>query len=178
MKKIFVSRGFVISSILARNYPFKLSNWRTRIRCDNCSRLRMKILERCRWRRSSVFIVKCEHISNFVLTVDFEQANVFWVHICYVVVFHVWTKFINNCIWTFTITTLRVNQWEIFAKEFTSDVDSGLKRSAHIQNDLLYICLKTERLIRSNLTHLILSCCKLLLSSWNSIAKLLNKNYF
>ena len=28
-------------------------------------------------------------------------------------------------LWTYTITSLRVNQWEIFAKEFTSDVDSG-----------------------------------------------------
>ena len=30
------------------------------------------------WCRSSVFIVKCKHISNFVLIVivDFEQANV------------------------------------------------------------------------------------------------------
>ena len=25
----------------------------------------------------------------------------------------------------YIITTLRMNQWEIFAKEFTSDVDSG-----------------------------------------------------
>ena len=37
----------------------------------------MKTLERCQWRRSIVFIVDCEHISNFVLIVDFEQANVF-----------------------------------------------------------------------------------------------------
>ena len=41
----------------------------------------MKTLERCLWRRSSVFIVNCEHISKFVLNVDFEQANVCWVHI-------------------------------------------------------------------------------------------------
>ena len=30
---------------------------------------------------SSVFIVNCEDISNFVLVVDFEQANVCRVHI-------------------------------------------------------------------------------------------------
>ena len=30
---------------------------------------------------------------------------------------------LTNSIWTNAITTLRVNQWEIFAKEFTSDVD-------------------------------------------------------
>ena len=49
--------------------------------CENCSRLRMKTLERCQWRHSSVFIVNCEHISSFVLIVEFEQANVCWVHI-------------------------------------------------------------------------------------------------
>ena len=43
--------------------------------------LRMKTLERCQWRRSSVFIVNCELISNFVLIADFEQANVCLVHI-------------------------------------------------------------------------------------------------
>ena len=32
-------------------------------------------------RRSSVFIVKSEHILNFVLIVDFEQANVYLFHI-------------------------------------------------------------------------------------------------
>ena len=41
----------------------------------------MKTLERCQWRHSSVFIVNCELISNFVLIVDFEQANVCLVHI-------------------------------------------------------------------------------------------------
>ena len=41
----------------------------------------MKTLERCHWRRSSVFIVKCEHISNFFLIIDFEEAKVCWVHI-------------------------------------------------------------------------------------------------
>ena len=41
----------------------------------------MKTLERCQWRRSSVFIVNCEHISNFLPIIDFEQAKVFWVHI-------------------------------------------------------------------------------------------------
>ena len=32
---------------------------------------------------------------------------------------------LKNSIWTYNITTLRVNQREVFAKEFTSDVDSG-----------------------------------------------------
>ena len=49
--------------------------------CENCSRLRMKTIGRCQWHHSSVFIVNCEHISSFVLIVEFEQANVCWVHI-------------------------------------------------------------------------------------------------
>ena len=41
----------------------------------------MKTLEKCQWRRSSVFIVNCELISNFALIVVFEKANVCWVHL-------------------------------------------------------------------------------------------------
>ena len=40
----------------------------------------MTTLERCQW-RSSVYIVNCEHISNFPLIIVFEQAKVCWVHI-------------------------------------------------------------------------------------------------
>ena len=65
----------------------------TRIRCENCSRLKRKTLERCQWRCSSVFIVNCEHKLNFFIIVDFEEAIVCWVHIektvRYVVVFKV-----------------------------------------------------------------------------------------
>ena len=41
----------------------------------------MKSLERCQWRRSSVYNVNCEHISNFLLIIDFEQAKICRVHI-------------------------------------------------------------------------------------------------
>ena len=41
----------------------------------------MKTLERCQWCHSSVSIVNCEHISNFALIIDFEQANVCCVNI-------------------------------------------------------------------------------------------------
>ena len=41
----------------------------------------MKTLERCQLRRSNVFIVRCEYISNFLLIIDFEQAKAYWVHI-------------------------------------------------------------------------------------------------
>ena len=45
------------------------------------SRLRMKTLERSQWRQSSIFVVNREHISSFVLIVEFEQENVCWIHI-------------------------------------------------------------------------------------------------
>ena len=41
----------------------------------------MKTLEQCQWHRSSVFLVNCEHILNFVLIVNFEQASIWWVYI-------------------------------------------------------------------------------------------------
>ena len=107
---LFWETLFLISSVAVRNYLFKVSNWSVRIRCEICSRLRMNILEWSQWRHSSVFIVYCEHISSFVLVVEFEQANLFWVHIektnsfedkigyiiRYVLVFSVWTKLINK----------------------------------------------------------------------------------
>ena len=47
-RKYFFWRGFVCQiSVPAKNYLFKTSNWSTRINCENCSRLRMKILKRC-----------------------------------------------------------------------------------------------------------------------------------
>ena len=65
----------------------------------------------------------------------------------YVAVFSVWTKFINK--WHINLYhhnpfVFVVNQWEIIAKEFISHVDSGQKNVAHIQNNLLYICLFTD----------------------------------
>ena len=44
-------------------------------------------------------------------------------------------------IWTYSITTL---EKKFFTKEFTSDIDSGYKDAAHIQNDLRYIFLFTD----------------------------------
>ena len=76
-KEDFILRGFVCDITICP----KLETEGTRIKCENCSRLRMKTLERCQWRRSSVYIVNCKHISNFLLIIDFEQANIFWVHI-------------------------------------------------------------------------------------------------
>ena len=67
----FILRGFVCDIIC----PYKelpVSNRSTRTR---------KILEQCQLHRSNVYIVNCKHISNFLQTIDIEQANVFWVHI-------------------------------------------------------------------------------------------------
>ena len=53
---------------------------------------------------------------------------------------------LTNSILIYTITTLWVNQWKIFAKEFTSDIDSkDAKIAAYIQNDLLYVHLSFYR---------------------------------
>ena len=41
----------------------------------------MATLEQRQQRRSGFFIVECEHLSHFVLIVDFEGANFCWVHI-------------------------------------------------------------------------------------------------
>ena len=45
---------------------------------------------------------------------------------------------LTNIIWIFTISNLRVYQWEILAKEFTWDVYFGYKDTAHTQNELVF----------------------------------------
>ena len=78
-RKDFNLRSFLlISSVPERNYLFKVRSWGTRIRCESCSRLRMKTLERCQQHIYGVYIVNCE---QYGLIIDFEQANVCWVHI-------------------------------------------------------------------------------------------------
>ena len=65
------------SFITARNYLFNVSNLSTRIKCESCSILRMSILTIFNINDvNSVVIVTFKHISNFVVIVDFEQANV------------------------------------------------------------------------------------------------------
>ena len=41
----------------------------------------MKTLEQCHWRRSSVYIDNCKLISNFLLIIDFAQANICWINV-------------------------------------------------------------------------------------------------
>ena len=51
----------------AGNYIFKVNNRSTRTRCEICSKLTKKTLERCYWHCFVVFIVNFEHISHLVL---------------------------------------------------------------------------------------------------------------
>ena len=46
---------------------FKVNTRNTRIRCEICSKLTIKILEQRQLRRFAVFIVKSEHISYLIL---------------------------------------------------------------------------------------------------------------
>ena len=46
----------------AINYIFKFNNRNTRTRCEICSKLTIKTLERRHWPRSGVFFVNLEHI--------------------------------------------------------------------------------------------------------------------
>ena len=56
-----------INSFPAVNYLFKVNDRNTRTRCEICSKLTMKSPAWHHWRRSAVFIVNLQHISQFVL---------------------------------------------------------------------------------------------------------------
>ena len=45
----------------------KVNNRNIRTRCEICSKLTIKIPERCQWCRSDVFIVNFEHILRLAL---------------------------------------------------------------------------------------------------------------
>ena len=48
-------------------YLLQVNNRNTKAWCKICSKLTIKTLERCHWRRSGVFILNFEHISHLVL---------------------------------------------------------------------------------------------------------------
>ena len=48
-------------------YLLKVNYRTTRTRCEICLKLIIKIPERCQWRRSGIFIVNFELISNLIL---------------------------------------------------------------------------------------------------------------
>ena len=65
----------------AKNYMFKVNNRNTRARCEICSELTIKTLERCQWGCSDVFIVNSEHVltpCSSVTIFKFEQVNAGW----------------------------------------------------------------------------------------------------
>ena len=72
---------FSINSNSAGIYLLKVNNRNTRIRCEICSKLTIKIPERRQWDRSGIFIVHFEHISHLVSTVsivNFEHLIAGW----------------------------------------------------------------------------------------------------
>ena len=46
---------------------FEVNNINSTAMCEICSKLTIKVPERRQWRRSGIFIVNFEHISNLVL---------------------------------------------------------------------------------------------------------------
>ena len=56
-------------------YLLKVNNRNTRIRCEICSKLTIKIPEGRQWCCSGVFIVNFEHISHLVLVVLLLTLN-------------------------------------------------------------------------------------------------------
>ena len=56
-------------------YRLKVNKRNTRIRCEICSKLTIKIPERCHWRRSGIFIVNFKHISHIVLVLLLLTLN-------------------------------------------------------------------------------------------------------
>ena len=57
-------------------YLFKVNNRNTRIRCEICLKLTIKILERRHWHRSGIFIVNFEHTSHLVLVFLLLTLNI------------------------------------------------------------------------------------------------------
>ena len=57
-------------------YLLKVNNRNTRVRCEICSKLTIKIPERRQWRRSDVFIVNFEHISHLNLVFLLLTLNI------------------------------------------------------------------------------------------------------
>ena len=59
--------GYLSILIPAGIYLFKVNNRNTKLRCEICSKVTIKTLERHHCHRSGVFIVNFEHISHLVL---------------------------------------------------------------------------------------------------------------
>ena len=78
---------------------FKVNNRNTRKRCKICSKLTIKTPERHHWRRSGVFIVNFQHISDlFIVFLLFtlNQVNISWVHALQWSLLYVFKKIFSN----------------------------------------------------------------------------------
>ena len=64
----------------ANIYQFKVNNRNTRKRPDICSKLTVKLPERCHWGRSCVSLLTLNYFTPFAsfLIVEFIQVNVCW----------------------------------------------------------------------------------------------------
>ena len=139
---LFVTTLFV----LARNYLFKFSNSRTKLRCESCLILIMSMLMIFNVNDvNGVVLVSLlltvNTFQNFALIVELtlNRQMFSWFILkrqtflkarsgmsCVMYYFKCEKNLFTDSIWTsYIITTLWMNQWEIFAREFTSDVDSG-----------------------------------------------------
>ena len=63
------------NTFLANIYLFKVNNRNIRKKCEIFSKLTVKTLERCHWRRSDVFTVNFENISHLFLVFLFLTLN-------------------------------------------------------------------------------------------------------
>ena len=62
-------------SISVNKYTFIVDNGNTRKRYEICSKLTIKIAQRCHWRRSGVFLVNFGHISHLFLAFPLLNLN-------------------------------------------------------------------------------------------------------
>ena len=67
MNAVFISKIKINFQLQASNRMFKVSNRNSITRCEICSKLTIKTPERRLCRRSGVFFVNFEHISQLVL---------------------------------------------------------------------------------------------------------------
>ena len=109
------------------------SNLITRLRCESCSVLRTSML-------TILYINDVNGAAlvsffNFWLWIGKSLLSSYWKSkqfkkkrlgiSCVMYCFKCEENLSTNSIWTYTITTLWLNQRELFAKEFTLAVDSG-----------------------------------------------------
>ena len=69
--------NMLLKHIRAGIYLFKVNNRNTRTRCEICSKLTIKTIERHQWRRLGAFIVNFKHISYLVLVFLLLTLNMY-----------------------------------------------------------------------------------------------------